>query len=212
VIKIEHNGAAVRARITALPIGLPANLTKAMMRVKSILHRHLVNEKLSQGGILTPRTGNTKRAVYSDSNATQAWVGIDTGLAPGARILNFGGIIRAKNAANLTIPLEAARTSNGVARFTARDVISNPFRFGFSGTFAAKGVIFGKLPGMIVPLFALKPQVSIEGRHFMETTLEDCKEQIDAEVHTAIQAALDAAKTSGGSSGSSGGRGPSYID
>lgn len=46
-----------------------------------------------------------------------------------ARIQQFGGVIRPKNARFLTIPLDPALTSAGVARFTARQLIAaNPTR------------------------------------------------------------------------------------
>jgi hypothetical protein len=67
-------------------------------------------------------------------------------------------------------------TGNGVARASAHQVRDNPSAYGFKSTFIPKGkhVIMGVPLGAsktIVPLFALKPSVTIPGRHYLETTL-----------------------------------------
>jgi hypothetical protein len=56
--------------------------------------------------------------------------------------------------------LAKRKPAKGVARFSARDLISNPQAFGYVGTFVHNRIIFGKKAGdNIVPLFVLKESV-----------------------------------------------------
>ena len=77
-------------------------------------------------------------------------------------------------------------TGNGVARGTAAQVKANPVAFGFKATFIPKGhdVIMG-VPlaakhRTAIPLFALKPSVTIPGRHFIDATLDQNRDWIQA--------------------------------
>jgi hypothetical protein len=182
-------------------------LLAALERVGARLHRDIVNEKLSGGGILEPRTGNLKRAVFhrveavSDTLASVG-LGFDLSIAPYGRIQELGGVITPKIGAALAIPLEAMQTAKGVARGTAREVKDNPEAFGYTGTFIRKGVIFGRLSlygkltkdqarlaeGNIVPLFVLKTSVTLEAREPMQSTLANDAEWAAGEIGGAISA------------------------
>lgn len=200
MISITSNVTALRPYLDKLTPTLRASLGAAMKRVAAWGHRYLVNEKLT-GQSLTARTGNTKRAVFDrvqgTDQAPQAVIGIDTTFAPGARINNDGGTIVPKNGRMLTIPLEAAKTPKGVARFTARELFNRPAAFGYSGIFIRKGVIMGRQGGMygkggaaLTPLFALKSRVTIPAKHFMEATQVATQEYAGGEIEKAVAEAL----------------------
>ena len=93
----------------------------------------------------------------------------------------YGAHIVAKNVSFLTIPVGEALTPMGVSRFTARQVISSPQSYGYTGTFFRHGVLFGEqavsgrrghgtLPG-VEPLFILKQSVDIPERSYMRAGL-----------------------------------------
>ena len=107
-----------------------------------------------------------------------------------ARIQELGGTISAKNAANLTIPLDAALTPSGVARFSAREVIDNPSVAGMTGTFFAKSILFGKNGSAITPLFLLKPSVTLPARPYMSRALEEQRGAIEQRLSNALSQAM----------------------
>jgi hypothetical protein len=175
-----------------------ATLLPAMRDIGSHLHRVLVSEKLSNGGILQPRTGNLKRAVRSAANDSRATyldgrdivtrVWFDQAIAKYVRIQEEGGTIVPVRAKNLAIPLPAMQTGKGVARGTAREVISNPQAFGFWGTFTAKHVIFGRTRNhdeAPTPLFALKSSVTLPARAPLRSTLDSSRGWIAQRMDTA---------------------------
>lgn len=158
-----------------------------------LLHLHAaVNRNIGPGGLVGRRTGNLARALMelvtvTDEGVTGELWPDPAKVAYGA-IQEDGGTVIPRHAKFLTIPLEAMLTGLGVARGTARQVIESPQAFGYSGTFVAKGVIFGKLgqtakgnqhwrrgaggaQTTVIPLFALKSSVTIPGRHYLATTL-----------------------------------------
>lgn len=137
-----------------------------------------VQKNIGRSGLIGRRTGNLARAIRSVVTVTGlgqvvGTVWPDRDIVPYGDIHEDGGTIVPKTARSLAIPLAAMLTPNGVARGTAAQLRQNPQAFGYRGTFAAKGVIFGTQMGgrSIVPLFALKPSVVIPARHYMATTL-----------------------------------------
>lgn len=157
-----------------------------------LMHLHAaVARNIGPGGLVGRRSGNLARAlmelvtVTEDGVTGELWP--DPAKVAYGAIQEDGGTVIPKNAKFLTIPLEAMLTGVGVARGTARQVIESPEAFGYSGTFVAKGVIFGKLgktakgrqrtrglggeQTSVIPLFALKSSVTIPGRHYLATTL-----------------------------------------
>jgi hypothetical protein len=135
----------------------------------------------------------------TDSGVTATVV---AGGVPYTRIQNLGGTISAKNVNNLTIPLDAVLTGQGVARFTAAQVISDPAAFGFVTTFFKNSVLFGELPiegkreakgatiGGVVPLFVLRPSVTLPAHPYMETAFKQISAKMPGEVQKAIDAAV----------------------
>jgi len=144
-----------------------------------MLRDYVIADKLS-GNPLKVRSGRLRDSITSDVIATddQATGVIATDVIY-ARIQEFGGQIRARNAANLTIPLAAVLSGDGEARFTARDLISNPALGGFTGTFVRKQILFGKGPkGAITPLFKLQPTVELPARSFFGSALSEKRNDI----------------------------------
>ena len=149
--------------------------------------------QLLSGALLKNRTGNLRNSFVPgplrvDSTAVSGGVGSNLIYA---RIQDQGGTITPKNAQNLTIPLSAVLTGNGVARYSARDIISNPRASGFDGTFFRNGILFGKRGNEIVPLFSLKKSVAIRPHHYIQAALEQIKPQAEAAMKQAVGQALN---------------------
>ena len=196
-ITIDANAHTVAADVRADMTSVWPRVRSAVQLWTTRVQQLVASEKLSGGGILEPRTGNLRRSLFTRIDESDGQVigtiGFDLSLAPYGRIQELGGTISAKNAANLTIPIGEALTAKGVARFTARDLIANPQQFGFDGTFVAKGVLFGtigRLTGQreIVPLFVLKPSVTLPPREPLASALADLADQIVAGIGDAVAA------------------------
>ena len=181
MIEMSTNAGSLAVRYSHASRLVASSLFRALQEIGARLQRIVVTEKLASGGILEPRTGNAKRSIFSrveieqDGLSALARVGANLSIAKYMRIQELGGVITAKNAAHLTIPLDAAKTAKGVARFSARDVIGNPQSFGFWGTFTAKRVIFGRTRDRGVsptPLFVLKRSVTLPARQPLRSTLQ----------------------------------------
>lgn len=168
--------------------GLSVNLANAGQATRALfirwmtdVVRHLhgaVAQNIGSGGLIGRRTGSLARALKDDVTPTPdgaiGTVWPDPELAPYGAIQETGGTITTKKAAALTIPLEAMLTGNGVARGTAAQVKANPQAFGYVATFIPKGhsTIFGKAEdGSTIPLFALKPSVTIPAHNYLDITL-----------------------------------------
>ena len=135
---------------------------------------HLQSTELS-GGSLAVRTGNTRRAAFFrthvSGDSAEARIGVDVNKAPGARVLDEGGTVRARGS-KLAIPLDAMRTGKGVARASADDVKRNPGQFGYVGSFIRNDTIFGvRSDRTIEPIFALKRQVTIKAVGYLTATV-----------------------------------------
>lgn len=206
MINASSNGTTVSASVGSVSPAIRKQLRKVMVTIASRMHQYMNDVKMVKGGMLQPRTGNARRAiserVVADLNGGtrfEASLVGDLTKAPYLRVQNDGGVIVPKNGKYLTIPVGEALTAGGVPRFTARQLISNPYQFGYSGTFVAKGMLFGKINNrMIDPLFALRERVVLPARRFMETTLEAKK----AEAFQMIaDVATQAAKNPGAANG-----------
>lgn len=181
-ITIDTNARTVAARYSDAPKLVAATAVKVMNRIGLKLHAHLLREEL-RGGSIGVRTGTLSRAAFyrvetMGANEIVVRIGVSLAKAKYARIQNDGGVIKAVGGGYLTIPLQAARTAKGVARFTARELLANPEAFGYSHAFIAKHTIFGRKGSgasvrntSVVPLFALKKSVTIKAHHFLERTL-----------------------------------------
>jgi HK97 gp10 family phage protein len=155
------------------------DLKTEMSTATEMLREYVVTDKLS-GNPLKARSGRLRDSITSDVSATgEQAIGVIATDAPYARIQEFGGQIHARHAANLTIPLAAVLGGDGEARFTARDLISNPALGGFTGTFVRKQILFGKGPkGAVTPLFKLQPTVELPARSFFGSALSEKQNDI----------------------------------
>ena len=190
-IRIDAEGTQrVTQRLAKAPRVVHAASVEGMRRVGLGLQRHL-NGSILSGQLLKVRTGNLRRATFyrveEARDTVSAVLGIDHRKAPYGRIHEKGGTIRPKRARHLTIPLPAALTGAGVARFTASQVIANPGSFGYTGTFTRNKVIFGtRGEGVVEPLFALKTQVTIKAVGYLAHTVDDKRSWILAELQAAV--------------------------
>jgi hypothetical protein len=193
-------GPAVMARFENASDVIYRNVLQTMRGIGQRLTAGVM-QKL-RGDVLGYRTGNLGRSIgyVVEANETDRSITTrvtqDSSKAIYGRIQDKGGEIRPVNGSMLTIPLEAAKTGNGVARFTAKQVRDNPADFGYKSTFVAKGVIFGVKPGKAikgqrgvnyVPLFALKPMVRLPARPYMQPTLDEQLDQIRREIAGAVR-------------------------
>jgi hypothetical protein len=179
VIQLTFTDGGLSVSLEKAPQVIGLQLQKWMTRVLAHLHA-AVNRNIGDGGLLGRRTGNLARALQEVLTVSSD--GIVGELFPDPTKVAYGGIqeeggtVIPSKAHALAIPLEAMLTGNGVARGTAADVRANPSAFGFVSTFIPKGhsVIMGKEAGKgggVIPLFALKPSVTIPGRHYLAITL-----------------------------------------
>jgi phage gpG-like protein len=175
------------AKVAKMPGAVQNAAFKAMGVVGRELEKHVKVNHLS-GQSLDVRTGNLRRAIFHEVGRTIdgdafAKVGADKKKAPYAPIHELGGIIRPKKSRHLTIPLSAAQTRKGVAKFSARDVIGNPTAFGYVGTFTHNKIIFGKKSdGGIEPLFKLADQVTIKAVGYLTKTAAEKKDWVQRTV------------------------------
>lgn len=198
MIGITTTAAAVAFDLQAIPPALHAIFPKALTEIGDRLVRFVAQEKITTGGILTPRTGQLRRSLFRrlevapDGEGLLVRVGFDLAIAVYGMIQEFGGTITPKTAQYLMIPVGMSLTGNGVARWTAKEMIGNPFQFGFSGTFMnkARTMMFGKLPEQIVPLFAMKRSVTLPARAPLATSLMDNVETYYAYLQSLVDKAL----------------------
>ena len=175
----------VRASYESASKLIANNAFQRLRKIGATLIRIIAKDKLSGAGAagtgwqLVRRTGNLTRALFYkirlEGNDAVLSVGADGKKAVYAAILEEGGTIRPVRSQNLAIPLDAARTARGVARMSAREFIANPESLGFEGSFVnpMKTAIMGIKGEEVEPVFALKKQVRIEGRHYVRDTVDE---------------------------------------
>ena len=150
-----------------------ANRMKARMHRFGLDYRSsLISSRLSGGSGLNRRTGVLARVASWDVTTEDAPVGtVMTVKAVGpatkyAPLQENGGTVRPVNAKWLWIPLPKNQTAKGVERLSPREAIEQ-------GGFIRNGVFFGKAQTAkdarragerLVPLFALKKSVTIQGK------------------------------------------------
>lgn len=194
-VSVEVDVAKFRAAVgllaNAMRTGVPKGLDKAGQKIENDLKR-----------AAPVRSGRLRGSLgYKVTPANELEVGSLTGgeALVYARQVEFGGQIFGKPW--LAIPFSTMKTKAGVGGIRARDVRANPGQFGFTGTFIAKGVIFGQLPGKksrrglggkwnIVPLFALKQSVNQKGHPYLYPTVEKNLPLVADQIKTAVEAAI----------------------
>jgi len=203
-ITIEDNVDRLFHELADVAQRFDKGVKRATLDSMILLERHVVIDHLT-GGTTSTRLGSRSGALRQNFQVTPTitrdpeggYVGRITVGPPAdkyGRTHEKGMTIRAAGKM-LTIPLPAARAGgdpHGPARFTAAELRRDPAKGGFTGTFVAKGVIFGKLgmtggahprqkkgfeiggaKGSIVPLFVLKDHVTIPPRPFISSTLRE---------------------------------------
>jgi len=174
-----------------IAIRVGSGLASEMSAATTMLREYIVTDKLS-GTPLKQRSGGLRDSITSEVSASdEQATGIIATAVVYARIQEFGGRIAARNAANLTIPLAAVLGADGEARFSARDLVSNPALGGFTGTFVRKQILFGKgARGAITPLFKLQPSVELPARSFFGSALSEKQSDILAVFRDGVTEAL----------------------
>ncbi len=165
----------------------------ALSKAGFMLEGYIKREKLS-GQVLHVRSGRLRASVTAAPPVDE---GADIVVRVGphviyARIHEFGGTIYPTRAQFLTIPMQAALTGAGVARFTARDLISSPQIGGFTRTFFRNHVLYGVsgTRGKPVPGFALKQSVTIPERPYLRPALAEKRGEIVQLLAASVERAL----------------------
>jgi len=127
------------------------------------------------------RTGMLRRSAVAERpevtpNGMVGVVGVN---AVYAALQEFGGDVEPRVAVHLTVPLEAAMTARGVARFTAREFIDNPWLLGFDRSVTLGNLLLGVVKGgPLTPVFALALRVRIPPHKYMHLAFEDTRERM----------------------------------
>jgi len=181
----------LRARIASRGLRARGLLRKAITDTQLDLYNGII-DKLS-GGVLKRRTGTLSRSfrpypIQESKDAITAIVASSN--VEYAPIQERGGTIYPRTSQFLTIPLDAMLTERGVARGSARDVISDPSAYGFTGTFFRFGMLFGVtgagLNADITPLFLLRSSVTIPAHWFVRDTIREVEEAFRTRVEAAM--------------------------
>jgi hypothetical protein len=209
-MQVEMDDAGLDLALRVAPTMGGKRLVANLRTLGQKFQRVIVGDLLT-GSVLNRRTGRGQRSIFyrvieGTENDVELVVGADLNKAPYMRINALGGEIRARRGRYLAIPLDAAKTGNGVARFSAADVKANPEAFGYSGTFVRKGnrgpIVFGVKGKTIVPLFVLKESVAIPSRNFLhvaQTFLgDDIREAVSDVAQVIVDTVAGDAPTSGG--------------
>lgn len=174
-------------RINRLSPEIRENGVREIARL-SIALREQARQKYDESG-LHVRTGALKSSIQA-LPVTQTEHEIIGKVVAGqklkyAAVQEFGATIRPKKARFLAIPLRAAKTASGVARFAPRQAEAA----GYTGTFVSHGILFGKQGGQAVPLFVLKRSVRIPARPYMRPALAVMRPKIEDGIRAVVAAA-----------------------
>lgn len=150
-VKVEIN--------VAQTLGALTRMKKAVRRGIRQGAKDIGKEIVREAKLGVPRKTRTlSRSISSrvdtvpggDSFVVHAGIGTPVGGKPlvYARIQDIGGVVRAKKAQKLAIPVNRKlKTKSGVGGITARMVIANPKKFGFESTWTTKNAILGRKIG-----------------------------------------------------------------
>jgi len=163
------------------------SIRKAAKKRLGIIGEHLASyakKHFSDSG-LHVRTGDLRRSEQA-MPVEETMHGVKGGMMasqklPYGPIQEFGGVIRAKNATYLTIPMEEALTSAGVARFSAGEAEAAGYR-----TFVHNHMIFGVKDGVLYPLFYLVPSVTIPARPYVGPVRDANRVYIEEQLKQAV--------------------------
>lgn len=158
-----------------LPQRIAKRIAKTFGDIGLDFVRRIKLERFSGRPALYRRTGELSRSIHFEVKGQQ----LNTltlriySDSPYAKIQEFGGTIKPKNAQWLAIPLDAVKTGTGVARGGPRD---------YENTFFAKSkkgnlILFQKNEGKVTPLFVMKKEVTIPPRLGLHTTWDSLAER-----------------------------------
>lgn len=200
---------------------------QAMRRIGRLFETTIKGEFLS-GQMLRVRTGTGRRSIFhrieavgnGDEGDIVLFVGADLGTARYMRLQALGGIIRPTKGRYLTIPIGAAKTANGVARFSARDVIEDPQAHGYDSTFFRNQILFGVKGrfrkqtvegqrvsvrqgsiGTVEPLFVLKTSVTIPAHNYLAAARDRLQPAVAEELGNIGKALIEVIVTEKGPAG-----------
>ena len=160
-------------------------LLDAMLKTETAMKRNIRTTLRRRSGALEESISH--EALEETSAGLSGRVGSNMEYA---EIQERGGEIHAKNAKNLTIPLEAFMTGRGIAKGSARDLIASPGDYGYDGTFFSRGVLLGKRGDEVEPLFVLKPSVTLPARPYAQPALDEIAPEFEASMRSALEALL----------------------
>jgi hypothetical protein len=168
----------------------PAVRRSARKRL-GIVGEHLATyyrEHFEESG-LHVRSGDMRRsgammAVEEDEYGLRGGLLVGQGL-PYPPVQEFGATITPKTAQHLAIPLDAALTDAGVARFSPRDAEAAGYK-----TFVRGKIMYGTRDGQLFPLFVLVDSVTIPARPTVGPTRDANRDWIENQLHEAINEAL----------------------
>lgn len=174
----------------------PAVLRQAIRQRANLIRNELrrdLRAKITPGGLIEPRSRKLYRSVFSRVRMTEDGLEIRAGATRfTANILEKGATIAPTKAAHVTVPLPFALDGRGLKLFSARDFLSSPGSYGYTGSFTRGGVIFGRLGDDAVPLFALKKQVRIEPRRFIASVRDARQGWVVQQFRQAVTETVDA--------------------
>lgn len=164
----EQTGAKVRRALEAVPRELALRMKDALDTSGDEWFGKMQNRL--RGDPLNTRSGQLRRSLrnrVTGSSLSGMTLRLTSSGARHARIQERGGTITPSKARNLAIPLKAAKTPAGVARYTARRAFEK-FRGKIWVGKSKRGnlLIFrkrGKTARSIRPLFVLKKRVKLPG-------------------------------------------------
>ena len=152
---------------------------------------------------ISKRSGRARRgvAVKMDRTRDRGDVAVllyaALGKAPHLKALEFGAMLRPKQATMLAVPIGSAATKHGQARFRARDLRDKPNAFGYERSFVRGDVVFGVRGDELEPLFALRKSIVFPRRSYFKNFRRANEARIRREVEKAVANGLKAAQQPG---------------
>jgi len=185
---------ALAKKFVKLPVLLRIRVAREGLTAAALIVKRRIKENLT-GRLLNVRSGRLRSSIAHRIEEADGEITAKIGTnVKYARIHEYGGTIRPKRAKHLTIPLGPALTPSGVARYTARELISNPGIGGFTRTFFRGRAIFGvRGAGRPVAVFALVDMVRIREKRYMRISLAESRKAILQGFGARVQHALEQA-------------------
>lgn len=206
-IEVKVNERAVVFLTRFLPTGAFAEIAKVVQTITLQMEKYIKETTYPESG-LHVRTGNLRRSIRAQKVIHEGRSVIGRVLAGQrlayARIQEYGGAIVPVRAQALTIPLDAAKTPAGVARFDARGAQDAGYR-----TFIRNQIIYGvkrssgkssvTKHGQIrfrvkyskpIPLFKLVKRVEIPERRYMRNAMDHFRPIIISSIANAVKAEI----------------------